>query len=60
MATVRDQTIDALITDMAHDDLKWRPVDVDAERRARSYVAADIAASRSTIASINEFPSHRH
>lgn len=56
VANVRDQIIDALITDMAHDDLTWRPVDVDAERRARSYAAADIAANRSTIASIDEFP----
>lgn len=56
VATVRDQIIDALITDMANDDLTWRPVDADAERRARSYAAADIAANRSTIASIDEFP----
>ena len=56
MATVRAQIIDALITDMADDDLTWRPVGVDAERRARSYVAGDIAADRSTIASIDEFP----
>jgi hypothetical protein len=56
VATVRDQIIEALITDMADDDLTWRPVEVDAERRARSYVAADLAADRSTIASIDEFP----
>lgn len=56
VATVRDQIIDALITDMANDDLTWRPVDADAERRARSYAAVDIAANRSTIASIDEFP----
>lgn len=56
VATVRDQIIDALITDMANDDLTWRPVDVDAERRASRYVATDIAADRSTIASIDEFP----
>ncbi|MGF1599740.1 MAG: hypothetical protein ACFCVK_22975 [Acidimicrobiales bacterium] len=56
MATVRDQIIDALVTDMADDDLMWRPVGLDAERRARSYVAADIAAERSTVASIDELP----
>jgi hypothetical protein len=56
VASVRDQIIDALIADMAADDLTWRPVGADSERRARSYVADDITADRSTFTSIDEFP----
>jgi hypothetical protein len=52
MAELHPGIREALLEDLAHDDMKWRPVDAEAESRIRAYVAADVAAGESTLSSL--------